>query len=76
MHGFVHTRRCGALLVTLLAVSHAPVRARAHCDSLEGPVVGDARAALQQGDVTPVLKWVAKDEEPGIRRRKAGKGFS
>jgi hypothetical protein len=30
-------------------------------------VVGDARAALQQGDVTPVLKWVAKDEEPEIR---------
>jgi hypothetical protein len=39
----------------------------AHCDTLDGPVVTDARAALEQGDVTPVLKWVAAGDEPGIR---------
>jgi hypothetical protein len=35
----------------------------AHCDTLGGPVIGDARAALEKGDVTPVLKWVKKEEE-------------
>jgi hypothetical protein len=39
----------------------------AHCDTLDGPVIQDARAALEKGDVTPVLKWVKKDSEPEIR---------
>lgn len=38
--------------------------AAAHCDTLDGPVVQDARKALADKDVTPVLKWVqAKDEK-------------
>ena len=40
-----------------------PSAARAHCDALDGPVVGAARIALQQGDVTPVLKWVTPQDE-------------
>lgn len=39
----------------------------AHCDTLGGPVVVEARAALEKGDVTPVLKWVKKDHEQEIR---------
>lgn len=39
----------------------------AHCDTLDGPVVLDAKAALEKGDVTPVLKWVKKDDEKEIR---------
>lgn len=39
----------------------------AHCDSLDGPVVETARAALEKGDVTPVLKWVKNEYEPEIR---------
>ena len=30
----------------------------AHCDSLDGPVIIDARAALESGDVDIVLKRV------------------
>ncbi len=41
--------------------------AGAHCDTLDGPVVVDARAALAAGDVTPVLKWVQAGDEPEIR---------
>jgi hypothetical protein len=41
--------------------------AGAHCDTLDGPVVTDARAALAKGEVTPVLKWVRADAEPEIR---------
>jgi hypothetical protein len=41
--------------------------ADAHCDSLDGPVLVEARAALRAGDVTPLLKWVAADHEDEIR---------
>ena len=40
--------------------------ARAHCDTLDGPVVKEARLALDAGDVTPILKWVKKDSEGEI----------
>lgn len=39
----------------------------AHCDTLDGPVVQDARVALEAGDVTPTLKWVRADQEAEIR---------
>ena len=39
----------------------------AHCDTLDGPVIVDAKAALEKGDVTPVLKWVQKQYEEEIR---------
>ena len=41
--------------------------ASAHCDTLDGPVVIDARAALAAEDVTPVLKWVQAEDEAEIR---------
>jgi hypothetical protein len=41
--------------------------ALAHCDTMEGPVILDAKQALRKGDVTPVLKWVKKDKEDEIR---------
>ena len=40
----------------------------AHCDTLDGPVVKTAREALEKGDVTPILKWVKKENEPEIKR--------
>ena len=46
---------------------YAPGIAVAHCDTLEGPVVKEAQTALSSGDVTPVLKWVRKEDEPEIR---------
>lgn len=39
----------------------------AHCDTLDGPVVKTAKTALEKGDVTPVLKWVKKENETEIR---------
>ncbi|MRR58475.1 MAG: hypothetical protein EG824_09730 [Deltaproteobacteria bacterium] len=41
--------------------------AAAHCDTLDGPVVQDARMALESKDVTPVLKWVEEKDEKVIR---------
>jgi len=39
----------------------------AHCDTTSGPVIPEAKAALEKGDVTPILKWVKKDNEAEIR---------
>ena len=44
-----------------------PGLAWAHCDALDGPVVLEARSALEQGDVTPLLKWVPAEDEAQIR---------
>lgn len=52
--------------VIALVLLAAP-KAAAHCDTLDGPVVEDARIALKKGDVTPVLKWVSKDREKEVR---------
>jgi hypothetical protein len=41
--------------------------ALAHCDTMDGPVVIDARTALDSGDITPVLKWVRAEDEHEIR---------
>jgi len=46
-----------------------PLPAQAHCDTMEGPVVNTARIALDRGDVTPVLKWVRKEDENEIREQ-------
>ena len=41
--------------------------AAAHCDTLDGPVVGAARKALDSGNVNLVLVWVQKQDEADIR---------
>ncbi len=51
------------VLLPLLAARTAG----AHCDSLDGPVVKDARAALDSGDVRIVLKWVPPAAEAEVR---------
>jgi hypothetical protein len=38
-----------------------------HCDSLDGPVVGAARAALEAGDVAIVLPFVPEEGEQEVR---------
>lgn len=53
------------LLVTLFLL---PGKSCAHCDTLDGPVVKTARAALEKGDVTPLLKWVRTENEGEIRQ--------
>jgi hypothetical protein len=44
-----------------------PAAARAHCDTMDGPVVTAAKTALAQGNLTVVLKWVRPEYEPEVR---------
>ena len=46
----------------------APLAAMAHCDTLDGPVVTDARTALEKETVTPVLKWVRAEDAEAIEQ--------
>lgn len=58
------------LASTLVAATFAIVTARtglAHCDSLDGPVVSDARIAIEKKDLTPVLKWIGPADEVEVR---------
>ena len=55
------------LLVIGIAWALAPQRSGAHCDTLDGPVVTAARAALDSGNITPVLKWVHQPDESAIK---------
>lgn len=45
----------------------SPHGAAAHCDTLDGPVVQDARKAIEARDITPVLKWVKPGDEKAVR---------
>lgn len=44
-----------------------PALVRAHCDSVDGPVVADARIALEKKDLTPLLKWIKPQDEAQVR---------
>lgn len=39
----------------------------AHCDTMDGPVIVDAKEALETGKVDLVLAWVQKEDEPEIK---------
>lgn len=56
-----------AIAALMLGLLIAPRPAAAHCDTLEGPVVSAARAALEKGEITPVLGWIRAADEPEVR---------
>lgn len=60
-------KRGCAMVVLATALFGFTGFAWAHCDSLDGPVVQDARKALDAKDVTPVLKWVGEKHEKAVR---------
>jgi hypothetical protein len=56
-----------AVAAAILSLTFAGT-AQAHCDALDGPVITEARAALESGNVTPLLKWVPSKNEAEIKR--------
>lgn len=57
-----------SLAVIGLAVAVLTVSVRAHCDTLDGPVVKAAQKALRTGNANYVLVWVQPGDDPEIRR--------
>ena len=56
-----------ALGAICASIFFAPAISSAHYDTMDGPVVNTAPMALDKGDVTPVLKWVRKNDEDEIK---------
>jgi hypothetical protein len=55
------------IIALVTAVLLMPTVARAHCDSLEGPVVKAAQRALETGDVNRAFVWIAAVDEAEVR---------
>ena len=54
-------------VIAAAALMAAPALARAHCDTLDGPVVKTARTALETGKLAPVLAWVKAGDEAEVK---------
>ncbi|WP_372795927.1 DUF6448 family protein [Pontiella sp.] len=63
MRTHARTIAAAATGLMLMAGNHA----QAHCDTMSGPLIPEARQALEKGDVTPILKWVMPGDEAEIK---------
>lgn len=66
----IGSRRFQALAMSVAvgaALLFAPAMAYAHCDTMDGPVVKAAQAALASKELAPVLIWVPAKDEPEVR---------
>jgi hypothetical protein len=61
------TRRVVVIAALASLSLSIPSAALAHCDSVDGPVVKAAAAALTNGDLTPALRWVSSEQETELR---------
>lgn len=50
-------------ILTLLS----PQISKAHCDSIDGPVVNDAKRAIISKKIDPVLKWIRNEDENSMK---------
>ncbi len=53
-------------LAVILFTAFAMKFSYAHCDTMEGPVIADAKKAIEQNNVNYVLKWVKANEEKEV----------
>lgn len=63
-----HLKTQLAALALLALILGIPRTAQAHCDSLDGPVVKAAQAALKENNIDLVLIWVKEGDDAAIRK--------
>lgn len=56
-----------AFAATLAVVLLQPLRASAHCDTMDGPTAQDGLQALETGNIALALKWVSPADEGELR---------
>ncbi|MDS0525819.1 DUF6448 family protein [Clostridium sp. SHJSY1] len=56
------------LLIALTLVVSIPTMASAHCDTMDGPTITDAKKAIESNNVKYVLKWVTPENEKEISK--------
>ena len=60
-------RKTSIIFVSALVAALAAGSVFAHCDTANGPVIPEAKAALAAGDATPILKWVMPADEEAVK---------
>jgi hypothetical protein len=56
----------GLMIVVFMVLLSIQVSVGAHCDTVDGPVIIDAKKAIETGNLNYVLKWVKQDSEKEI----------
>ena len=59
--------RIGSTIIVVVLLLLNPNVLFAHCDTMDGPVIKESLTALDKGDVTPLLKWVHKENEAEVK---------
>lgn len=62
----LHKSEIAAMLILTSIIFIFSSSAFAHCDSYDGPVIKDAKKALETNNVNLVLKWVSAEQEKEI----------
>lgn len=62
----LRTSLSGFAVLMVLSLAAIP-EVSAHCDTLDGPVILDARKAIEAKDITPVLKWIKPKDEKAVK---------
>lgn len=60
------TKIIGVFLMVFAITLSLPLIASAHCDTMDGPTVADAKKAIETNNVNFVLKWVTPENEKEI----------
>lgn len=66
--GGAHLQRFGVAIAAGIALSAVTAPVSAHCDTLDGPVVGAARKALDASSVNLILVGVHKKDDVAAGR--------
>jgi hypothetical protein len=61
------TKAAWAIIVALGISVLLTEKSRAHCDTMTGPIIPEAKAALEKEDMTPVLKWIKPEKEAELK---------
>lgn len=63
--GIFKIRLASLIFFSLIFFSSMVVQA--HCDTMDGPVIADARVAIKENNINIVLKWVRPENEAEIK---------
>jgi len=58
---------CAFFLLTAVACTAFVTVVLAHCDTMKGPIIPEAKASLEKGDITPILKWIKPECETEVK---------
>ncbi len=53
----------GLMMVVFMVVLSIQVSVGAHCDTVDGPVIADAKRAIETNNLNYILKWVKQESE-------------